>query len=92
VLNVLESLVKEMYGGGIIYDEALAEFKKAFICAVLRENNGNLSKSAPALGLHRNTLSRICLGLQIDTRSFRPGRRLPPKSVYPPTSMKHSVR
>ena len=88
----LESIVEQMHGDGIPYDEALAEFKKAFICAVLRENKGNLSKAAPALGLHRNTLSRVCFELQVDTRPFRPGRRLPPKSVHLPTAVKHSAR
>jgi len=92
VQDHLEALVQEMYAGGIIYDEALAEFRKAFIRAALRENNGNLSKTAPALGLHRNTLSRICFELQIDTRSFRPGRRRPPTGAYSPTVLKHSTR
>jgi DNA-binding NtrC family response regulator len=92
VQESLEILVGQMHRGGILYDEALLEFKKAFICAALRENQGNLSKTAPALGLHRNTLSRICFALHLNTKSFRPERRRPPKSAHTPITVKHSAR
>jgi len=39
------------------YTEAVREFRKAFIATVLRENNGNQSKAARELGMHRNTLT-----------------------------------
>ncbi len=77
----LASLVADMHRGGILYREAISEFKKAFIGAALRENKGNLSRTAPALGLHRNTLTRICSELELDLRSFRSGARRPPKSA-----------
>lgn len=77
----LESLVARMHGGGVRYRVAVREFKKAFICTALRENRGNVSKTAPVLGLHRNTLARICFELQLDPRSFRTGSRRPPKSA-----------
>ena len=76
----LEALVLEMYRRGIRYKEAVREFKKAFICTVLRANNGNQVKSALQMGLHRNTLSRTILELHIDLTSVRPaGRRRPPQ-------------
>ncbi len=77
----LESLVADMHRGGILYREAVSAFKKAFISAALRENKGNLSRTAPALGLHRNTLTRICGELELDLGSFRAGARRPPKSA-----------
>ncbi len=52
----LEDLVREMRRRGIPYEQAVDEFKKAFLCTVLRANNGNQSKSAQQLGVHRNTL------------------------------------
>jgi len=52
----LEALVLEMHRHGILYTEAVREFKKVFICVVLRGNNGNQVKSARQMGLHRNTL------------------------------------
>jgi DNA-binding NtrC family response regulator len=88
----LELLVNEMHRGGILYSEALSEFRKAFISAALRENKGNVSKTAPALGLHRNTLSRICFDLQLDVRSFRAGPRRPPRSAHKPALLKRAVR
>ncbi len=77
----LASLVADMHRGGILYREAVRAFKKAYISAALRENKGNLSRTAPSLGLHRNTLTRICGELELDLGSFRAGARRPPKSA-----------
>jgi Fis family transcriptional regulator len=54
----LEEVVKEMVEGGISYKDAVEEFQKHFILAVLKQTNGNLSKAAEELGVHRNTLSK----------------------------------
>ena len=76
----LEALVLEMYRRGIAYPDALDEFKRTFICTVLRANNFNQVKSARHMGMHRNTLSRAILELHIDITSMRPsGRRRPPR-------------
>ncbi len=88
----LDLVVEQMYKGGVAYGEALSEFRKAFITAALRENNGNLSKTAPALGLHRNTLTRICLHLQLDARIFRTASRRPPKSARAATVARQALR
>ena len=88
----MESLVAQMHRGGILYREALCEFKKAFVAAALRENKGNVTKTAPALGLHRNTLTRICLELQLNLRDFRPNSRRPPKSAHAALVPKRAAR
>jgi Fis family transcriptional regulator, factor for inversion stimulation protein len=88
----MESLVAQMHKGGILYREALCEFRKAFVSAALRENKGNISKTAPALGLHRNTLTRICTELHLDIRDFRPGSRRPPKSAHAAPVAKRAIR
>jgi DNA-binding NtrC family response regulator len=88
----LDSLVALMTRGGILYQEALGEFKRAFVSAALRDNKGNVSKTAPALGLHRNSLARICAELDLDVRGFRPGSRRPPKSAHPDVAVKRSAR
>ena len=88
----MESLVAQMHRGGILYREALCEFKKAFVAAALRENKGNVTKTAPALGLHRNTLARICLELQLDVRDFRTNSRRPPKSAHADLLPKRAAR
>ena len=54
----LESLVAEMIEKRILLDEAVGAFEKKFIQAALSQTNGNQSKAAEVLGVHRNTLSR----------------------------------
>lgn len=68
----LESLVHQMIEQGILYTDAVSEFEKKFIKQMLEKNNGNHSKAAKELGIHRNTLSRKVdeLGL-----NHRPKRR-----------------
>jgi len=43
---------------GIPLEEAVIEFEKKFIRRVLERLNGNQSRAAKVLGIHRNTLSR----------------------------------
>jgi Fis family transcriptional regulator len=76
--DALDALITQMYEGGILYAEAVREFRKAFIAAMLRENNGNQSKAARELGMHRNTLGRTASALELDVRALRPGSRRPP--------------
>jgi Fis family transcriptional regulator, factor for inversion stimulation protein len=54
----LEALVAEMVERGILFEDAVAEFEKHFILSVLKHTNGNLSKAAEELRIHRNTLSK----------------------------------
>ena len=54
----LESLVGMMVERGILLEEAVTEFEKKFIKRALERANGNQSRAAKLLGIHRNTLSR----------------------------------
>jgi len=54
----LERLVEEMVDRGVRFDDAVREFEKRFIARVLSRRDGSLTKTADALGMHRNTLSR----------------------------------
>jgi DNA-binding protein Fis len=58
VKEQLETLVGTMVERGILLEEALTEFEKKFIRCVLEQLNGNQSRAAKVLGIHRNTLSR----------------------------------
>ena len=64
----LERLIDEMVEKGVRFPEATREFERRFIAKVLAEHEGNLSKTADALGLHRNTLSRKIAELRIKRR------------------------
>jgi transcriptional regulator with PAS, ATPase and Fis domain len=77
VKDQLEALVKQMIDHGILFTDAVAEFEKRFIKRMLDENKGNHSKTAKALGIHRNTLSRKVEILELDhqpKRRRRPAR------------------
>jgi len=54
-----------MVARGIHYDDAQREFDKRFVCQVIDKYGGNLSKTADALGMHRNTLARKIKELKI---------------------------
>jgi Fis family transcriptional regulator len=83
VKDQLEALVNQMYKSGILYSEAVREFKKRFLLAVLSENHGNQCKAARELGMHRNTLSRTISELKLDIRAVRDNARRPPRSARP---------
>ncbi len=54
----LDRLVEEMVARGIRFEDAVQEFEKRFIVKVLAQADGSLTKTAGALGVHRNTLTR----------------------------------
>lgn len=63
--KLLDQLVTEMVQKGVHYDDARKEFEKRFIIAVIDAADGNLSKAAEVLGIHRNTLARHLTQLRI---------------------------
>ena len=71
----LETLVHQMFDSGILYSEAVREFKKRFLLTVLQENQGNQCRAARQLGMHRNTLSRTISELKLDIRAVRKDRK-----------------
>lgn len=64
----LESLIEEMISKGIRFQEARQEFEKRFIGRVLERENGNLSRAAKVLRIHRNTLSKKILEYKVKLR------------------------
>jgi DNA-binding NtrC family response regulator len=56
--NRMEALIDEMLDGHILLNEAMSEFEKLYIQKSLERNGEHLSKTADALGIHRNTLSK----------------------------------
>jgi len=64
----MEGLVSWMVERGILFDEAVEEFEKRFIKRVLDRVDGNQSRAADVLGIHRNTLSRKLVEYKLDHR------------------------
>jgi DNA-binding NtrC family response regulator len=54
----LVAIIDEMLDGHILLAEALAEFEKLYIKQALARNRQHLSKTAAALGVHRNTVAK----------------------------------
>ena len=69
----LEALIGQMVERGILFDEAVGEFEKKFIKRVLEHANGNQSRAAKTLGIHRNTLSRKIGLYKLENRPHRRG-------------------
>jgi len=92
VKDQLEALVAQMYNSGILYAEAVREFKKRFLMNVLQQNRGNQCRAARELGMHRNTLSRTIAELKLDVRQFRDGGRRPVRSEKPLALEKRAAR
>lgn len=65
----LESLIGQLVERGILLEEAVTEFEKRFIRRVLDRANGNQSRAARVLGIHRNTLSRKVGEYKLDNRT-----------------------
>ena len=82
VKDQLEALIMQMYKSGILYSEAVREFKKKFILTVLQENKGNQCKAARQLGMHRNTLSRTIAELELDIKACAAARAAPAQRVH----------
>ena len=67
----LDSLISQLVERGVDYEDALSEFEKRFIRKGLDKSNGNRSRAAHTLGIHRNTLSRKIDDLGLDHRPRR---------------------
>jgi Fis family transcriptional regulator, factor for inversion stimulation protein len=74
VKDQLEGLVSQMVERGILFDEAVGEFEKRFIKRVLDGADGNQSRAAQILGIHRNTLSRKIDAYKLDNGNSRHAR------------------
>lgn len=58
-------LIKEMVEKELPIKEAIKEFEKIYIETASETYNGNKTKMAQALGIHRNTLHNLCKTLKI---------------------------
>ena len=58
IKQVLEEIIDEMVAKGIYWTEAVSQFEKLFSLRALEKSDGNLSRAAETMGVHRNTLSK----------------------------------
>jgi DNA-binding NtrC family response regulator len=69
IADRLEKLVEEMVAKGVQFEDAVQEFEKRFITRVLGQCDGSVTKTAGALGMHRNTLTRKMCEYKIRKRA-----------------------
>ncbi len=87
----LKAFVDDLVAQGIPLDQARREFERQFIIACISANEGNLSRSAKGLGIHRNTLRNKIEALSINTENARTTRR-PAKKAEPKSEEASSSR
>jgi DNA-binding NtrC family response regulator len=61
----LEIIIEEMVEKELSLKDVLKEFEKIYIEVASKKYNGNMTKMAKALGIHRNTLHNRAKGLKI---------------------------
>jgi DNA-binding NtrC family response regulator len=81
-----------MHASGLNYTEAVREFKRRYIQEVLANHKGNQCKAALELGMHRNTLSRTMLELELDPAQIKMGLKRPVGSARLPDSISRIAR
>jgi len=69
IADKIERLVEEMVDRDVQFEDAVREFEKRFISQVLGRCAGSLTKTAEALGIHRNTLTRKMAEYKVKRRS-----------------------
>jgi len=71
----LSQIVDVLVSRGITLAQARREFERQFIVASLRQNDGNLGRSARSLGIHRNTLRNKVSNLGISADELHRSNR-----------------
>ena len=62
----MKLLAKDLVENELPLRDALREFEKLYILTASKKYNGNKTRMALALGVHRNTLHNLCKSLDLD--------------------------
>ena len=62
----MKILVRDLVEHELPLRDALHEFEKIYIKTTSKKCNGNKTRMAKALGIHRNTLHNLCKSLDLD--------------------------
>lgn len=62
----MKVLVKELVEKELPIKDAIKEFERIYVETARRKYNGNKTRMAKALGIHRNTLHNLCKALGIE--------------------------
>jgi Fis family transcriptional regulator len=67
----LASAIADMRMRGIEYQRCVREIKRLYLIEVLKGNRGNICRAAREIGMHRNSMLRMCDELHIDAMQIR---------------------
>lgn len=62
----MKVLVKELVEKELPIKDAIKEFERIYVETARRKYNGNKTRMARALGIHRNTLHNLCKALGVE--------------------------
>ena len=82
IADRLERLVEEMVDKGVRFEDAVREFEKRFIGSVLGRCDGSLTKTADALGIHRNTISKRVNSYRAQERKHQTNGHRPTRKTH----------
>lgn len=68
---------------GLTVKQVTQAVRKEFVCQILARNNFNQVRTAAAMGVHRNTLSRLLRELAIDVDAMKQARKQPARVESP---------
>jgi len=63
----MKVLIEDLVANELPLRDALKEFERLYILATSQKYHGNKTRTAKALGVHRNTLHNLCKSLGLDT-------------------------
>lgn len=75
VKEILEGIIDEMLGTGILWPEVNAQFEKLYIIKALVKADGSVKGAAELMGVHRNTVSKKIREYDIDRQELRENAR-----------------
>lgn len=64
-------LVEDLVDRGISYKQARREFERRYLVETLRRHDGNLTRAAATLGIHRNTLRNKLSTLKVGADDYQ---------------------
>ena len=73
IKEVLEKVIDEMLGAGVLWPEVSSQFEKLYIVAALKRSRGSVQGAAQLMGIHRNTLSNKVREYGIDRAELKRG-------------------
>ena len=79
--DLMERLIAQMVDVGMFFPDAVSEFEKRYIRKVLDDSQGNQSRAAKTLGIHRNTLGRKLEEYQLEKNGASRRKLRSPKAA-----------